>query len=89
MRLILKKIMLLFSLLCPLMIFSQGVSLDQLEERDNNTYYLISTGEQYTGPCIGKYPNGQKYEGTFAKGGGGGGGGVFMLKNGLNLTKME
>ena len=50
-------------------IVAQEVSLDQLEERDNNTYYLKLTGEPYTGACIGKWPNGKKkYEGTFKKG---------------------
>ena len=62
-------LILLFGIIFPVAVFCQEVSMDQLEERDNHTFYLISSGEQYTGPVIGKYANGQKkYEGTFKKG---------------------
>ena len=64
-----KKVIIFLLVIFPFTSFCQDVSLDQLEERDNNTFYLISSGEAYSGPCIGKYSNGQKqYEGNFKKG---------------------
>ncbi|PIX35499.1 MAG: hypothetical protein COZ59_06100, partial [Bacteroidetes bacterium CG_4_8_14_3_um_filter_31_14] len=64
-----RNIIILILVFFPLWGFCQNVSLEQLEERDNNIFYLISSGEAYTGICIGKYSNGQKkYEGYFKKG---------------------